>query len=143
MKRREFITLLGGAATAWPLTARAQVPNKRPIIGLLLGGSEESTRQRPMAFQRGMSDFGFNEGQNIGMHYLYAEGVLTRAPTLAAELVRLKPDVIVTNFTGGALAAKEATNVIPIVSWLLTRSCGVGVSGRATGGQAATLLASC
>jgi putative ABC transport system substrate-binding protein len=119
VRRRKFITLLAGAAAAWPMAARAQVPSKRAVIGMLLGGSEESTRRSMVAFHHRMRELGFNEGQNIEVHYRYAEGVLTRLPTLAAELVRLKPDVIVTNFGAGARAAKEATNVIPIVSWIL------------------------
>src|SRR5262245_14940263 len=99
MRRREFITLLGGAAAAWPLAARAQFSSKRAVIGMLLGGSEESTRRSMMAFHHRMRELGFNEGQNIEMHYRYAEGVLTGLPTFAAELVRLNPDVIVTNFS--------------------------------------------
>src|SRR2546423_7271034 len=113
LKRREFLTLLGGAAAAWPLATRAQQP-KVPTIGALVIGNispEEFWRE----FRQGLRDLGYIEGQNIRFEFRSAEGHLDRLPELAAELVRLKVDVIVTWFTPTALAAKQATREIPIV----------------------------
>ena len=104
MKRREFITLLGGAAAAWPLAASAQQP-KVPTIGALVIGNispEEFWRE----FRQGLGDLGYIEGQNIRFEFRSAEGKIDRLPELAAELVRLKVDVIVTWFTPAAVAAK-------------------------------------
>ena len=111
--RREFITLVGGAAMAWPLAARAQQP-KVPTIGALVIGNispEEFWRE----FRQGLRDLGYIEGQNIRFEFRSAEGQIDRLPELAAELVRLKVDVIVTWFTPTAVAAKQATREIPIV----------------------------
>ena len=113
LKRREFITLLGGAAAAWPVAARAQQP-KVPTIGALVIGNispEEFWRE----FRQGLRDLGYVEGQNIRFEFRSAEGQINRLPELAAELVRLKVDVIVTWFTPTALAARRATREIPIV----------------------------
>ncbi|MCU1233543.1 MAG: hypothetical protein JWP63_1510 [Candidatus Solibacter sp.] len=113
LKRREFLTLLGGAAAAWPLATRAQQP-KVPTIGALVIGNispEEFWRE----FRQGLRDLGYIEGQNIRFEFRSAEGHLDRLPELAAELVRLKVDIIVTLFTPTALAAKQATREIPIV----------------------------
>jgi putative ABC transport system substrate-binding protein len=113
LKRREFITLLGGAAAVWPLAARAQQP-KVPTIGALVIGNinpEQFWRE----FRQGLRDLGYVEGQNIRFEFRSAEGHLDRLSELAAELVRLKVDIIVTWFTPTALAAKQATDEIPIV----------------------------
>jgi putative ABC transport system substrate-binding protein len=113
MKRREFITLLGGAAAAWPLAARAQQP-KVPTIGALVIGNadpEEFWRE----FRQGLRDLGYVEGQNVRFEFRSAEGQVERVPELAAELVHLKVDVIVTWFTPTTQAAKQATSQIPIV----------------------------
>src|SRR5438132_9570053 len=107
MKRREFIIFVGGAA-AWPLAARAQQP-KVPTIGVLVIGNispEEFWRE----FQQGLRDLGYVDGQNIRFEFRSAEGHIDRLPELAAELVRLKVDVIVTWFTPTALAARQATH---------------------------------
>ena len=112
-ERRQFIFALGGAAVAWPLTARAQQP-KVPTIGVLVIGNispEEFWRE----FRQGLRDLGYIEGQNIRFEFRSAEGQIDRLPELAAELVRLKVDVIVTWFTPTAVAAKQATREIPIV----------------------------
>jgi putative ABC transport system substrate-binding protein len=113
IQRRKFLaTLLGGAA-AWPLAARAQQP-KVPTIGVLVIGNispEEFWRE----FRQGLRDLGYIEGQNIRFEFRSAEGQINRLPELAAELVRLKVDVIVTWFTPTAVAAKQATREIPIV----------------------------
>jgi putative ABC transport system substrate-binding protein len=113
MRRREFIALLGGAAATWPLAAGAQQP-KVPTIGVLVIGNispEEFWRE----FRQGLRDLGYIEGQNIRFEFRSAEGQIDRLPELAAELVRLKVDVIVTWFTPTAVAAKQATRDIPIV----------------------------
>src|ERR1700731_4183319 len=112
-ERRQFIFALGGAAVAWPLTARAQQP-KVPTIGVLVIGNispEEFWRE----FRQGLRDLGYIEGQNIRFEFRSAEGQIDRLPELAAELVSLKVDVIVTWFTPTAVAAKQATRDIPIV----------------------------
>src|SRR5262245_509022 len=110
MKRREFITLLSGAA-AWPLAARAQQAKKIQRSGVLWPNPPASFE--PM--RQGLKDFGYVEGQNIGFEFRWAEGKLEQLPELAAELVRLQVDVIVTLAPQATLAAKHATQTIPIV----------------------------
>jgi putative tryptophan/tyrosine transport system substrate-binding protein len=115
MRRRKFITLLGGAAAAWPLAARAQQTGKVSRIGYL-GSSTASLEQRDLdAFRLTLRDLGHVEGNNITIEYRWAEGDDSRLPGLAVELVNLKVDVIVTLGTPGTVAAKQATNTIPIV----------------------------
>jgi putative tryptophan/tyrosine transport system substrate-binding protein len=113
-KRREFITLLGGAAAAWPIAARAQKP-KVPRIGYLGYSSPPLEHHLVEALQQGLRKIGYVDGQNVAIEYRSAEGKLERLPALATELVGLNVDIIVTLATPGALAAKQATNTIPIV----------------------------
>jgi putative ABC transport system substrate-binding protein len=113
MRRREFITLLGGAAASWPLAARAQQP-KAPTIGVLVVGSPGSERFWQL-FQQLMSELGYVEGRSIRYEFRSDQGQVTRLPELAAALVRLNVDLIVTWFTPAAQAAKAATREIPIV----------------------------
>jgi putative ABC transport system substrate-binding protein len=115
MRRREFIGLVGSAAAALPLAARAQQP-AMPVIGYHLGIGSRDTEVPLAAFRQGLSEAGYVEGQNVTIEYRWAEGNPERFPALAAELVMLKVHVILT--TGGtlaAIAAKQATAIIPIV----------------------------
>jgi len=114
MKRREFITLLGGAAAAWPLAARAQQP-KVWRIGMLETISAELNAANLGAFRRGLRELGYVEGRNLVLDYRSAEGDAKRFPGLAAELIHLNVDLIVTRGTPAVLAAKNATSTIPVV----------------------------
>ena len=125
MRRREFITLLGGAA-AWPLAAQAQQAAKVFRIGFLFYGSSGPSPELD-AFQQGLREFGYIEGQNIAVEYRFASGQVERLRDLATELVRLKPDVIVAPATPASLAAKQATGTIPIVFAGVADAVGAGL----------------
>jgi putative ABC transport system substrate-binding protein len=114
MRRREFITLLGGAAV-WPIAARAQQAGKLPTIGFLVAGTPTSHGQWVAAFVQRLRELGWIEGRTITIEYRWAEGRSERFAEIAAELVRRKVDVIVTSATEAIVAAKQATSVIPIV----------------------------
>jgi ABC-type uncharacterized transport system substrate-binding protein len=113
MQRRKFITLIGGAAAAWPLAVRAQQPKIARIGALYIGTADAESFKKEL--REGLRELGYIEGQNIALEFRSAEGKLDRLPELAAELVRLKVDVLVALYVPPSLAAKQATRDIPIV----------------------------
>jgi putative tryptophan/tyrosine transport system substrate-binding protein len=125
--RREFITLFGGAAAAWPHAALAQQAGKTPRIGYLSPGSSTAELARDEAFRQGLRELGYIEGSNILIEYRFAEGKFERLPGLAAELVRLDVDVIVALVTQASIAAKHATKTIPIVMVAVSDPLGSGL----------------
>src|SRR5881409_1217231 len=115
MKRRDFITLLGSAAAAWPLAARAQQVGKIYRIGILEPIPAARNAANLDALRKGLRELGYVEGRNLVIEYRSADGRAERFPDLASELVRLKVDLIVTRGTPAAIAAKNATETIPVV----------------------------
>jgi ABC-type uncharacterized transport system substrate-binding protein len=126
MRRRTFITLVGGAAAAWPLAARAQSA-KLPTIGFLGPSTPLAMSQWVAAFAQRLRELGWTEGRTVAVEYRWAEGRSERLAEIAAEFVRLKVDVIVTYATPPVIAAKQATGVIPIVSAVMGDPVGTGL----------------
>jgi putative ABC transport system substrate-binding protein len=126
LKRREFITLLGGAA-AWPLAARAQTPRNIPRLCFLTFDPTASRSTRFAAFFEGLHDLGYVDGQTVSIDYLSADGHGERFPALAAECLRLKADIIAVSTTPATEAAKKATRTIPIVMVALGDPVGTGL----------------
>jgi putative tryptophan/tyrosine transport system substrate-binding protein len=144
MKRREFITLLGGAITTWPLATSAQ--QAMPVIGLMGSGSAAAQSHLTAAFLQRLRELGWTEGRNLRIEYRWGEGRNERFAEIAAEFVRLKVDLILTHNTPPTLAAKQATSAIPIVFASAGDPVGTGIvtslarpGGNITGlsGQAA------
>jgi putative tryptophan/tyrosine transport system substrate-binding protein len=127
MRRREFVSLFGGAAVAWPCVARAQEAGKLRNIGFLGSGTPAAQSLWTAAFLQRLGELGWVEGRNLGIEYRWAEGSSERASKFAAEFVRLKVDVIVTYATPIVLAAKQATSVIPIVFAAAADPLGTGL----------------
>src|SRR5262245_4441981 len=144
MRRRAFISLVGGAVVAWPRAAIAQVSPRRALIAVLSGGSPTPIAHLLSGFSQGLQELGYVEGQNIDIVYRYAEGDKERTPLLVDELVRLKPDVIVvTSSANDVLAVKQATASIPIVSTALSDAAaalGSFESQARPGGQVTGIL---
>jgi len=139
MRRREFVTLLGGAA-AWPLAARAQQAGKLPTLGFLVAGTQLSHGPWFDALAQRLRELGWIDGRNIAIVYRWAEGRAERYDEVAAELVQLRVDVIVTSSTPPVIAAKRLTSVIPIVFAAVGDPVGAGLveslarpSGNVTG----------
>ena len=127
MKRREFITLLGGAAAAWPLAARAQQGGKLATIGVMAAGTVADTSHLIAAFVHRLRELGWIEGRNVAIEYRWGEVRTERFTEIADEFVRLKVDLILTHNTPPTLAAKQATSVIPIVFATAGDPVGTGI----------------
>jgi len=114
VRRREFILLVGGTAAAWPLAASAQQP-AMPVVGFMMAGSRAALRDEITAFEAGLKELGFVEGQNLALEYRFAEGQFERFPAFASDLIHRRASVIAASSPQAALAAKQATATIPIV----------------------------
>src|SRR5262249_58490604 len=126
VRRREFITLIGGAAATWPLSARAQQPTT-PVVGFLSTRGASDDLHLLAAVRQGLKDAGYIEGQNVAIEYRFAEHQNDRLPALAADLVRHRVAVITAGPTPAALAAKAATSTIPIVFEVATDPVALGL----------------
>jgi ABC-type uncharacterized transport system substrate-binding protein len=126
VKRREFLQTFAASLALRPLTVFAQAIAKRPLVACLVGGSKAATERYFGGFSQGMRELGYVEGRDYGFEARYAEGDQTRNPLLAEELIRLKPDVVVSGTIAGIIALKKLTDAIPIVSIVLIDPVGFG-----------------
>ena len=131
MKRREFITLLSGAA-AWPLAARAQQPEHMRLIGVLMSVEENAPEGKTelSAFSQALAESGWTDGRNLRMEVRWGGGDVNRTRTFAKELVALQPDVILAQGTPGTAALQQETHTIPVVFVVVADPVGPGFSGR-------------
>src|SRR5262245_63547686 len=113
MRRREFITLLGGAAAAWPIAAPAQQP-AMPLVGVMSPLSIATAARNIAALRNRLRELGYTEGHNINIEYRFGDGLAERFPVLIADLLALKPAVIVVGSTAGILAARKVTRMTPV-----------------------------
>src|SRR5258705_2684185 len=143
MKRREFITLLGGAAAVWPMAVRAENPSKLPTIGFLGAATPAVASQWVNAFVKRLAELGWIEGRTVAIEYRWADARAERYAEIAAEFVALKVDVIVTWASAPVLAAKQATTLVPIVFAAQMDPVGAGVVtslARPGGGRCPSLM---
>jgi putative tryptophan/tyrosine transport system substrate-binding protein len=126
MKRRQFIALVGGAAAAWPLGARAQVPHKRPLL-VYFTGTTRASSSGIAPFLKGMRELGYEEGSDFELLYRFSDGYADRIPSLAQEVVQLKPDVILATAPDTAVAVRKLTSTIPIVTGALADPVELGL----------------
>ena len=127
MRRREFITLVGGAAAVWPHIARAQQAGKIPRVGFLGNSTAALEANLVGPFREGLRELGYEEGRNIAIEYRWAEGKYERFPALVAELLAVPVDVIVTAGTPATLAVKKATSTVPLVMIAVGDPVGTGI----------------
>ena len=120
MRRREFISLFGGTAAAWPLTARAQQPSKLPTVGFLSPNSYAAAKTWTTAFVKRLQDLGWTEGKTVQIEYRWEDGQVERTSEFITELVGLKVDVIVTHGVPNIVAAIKTTPAVPVVFPLAT-----------------------
>ena len=132
MKRRDFITFLGGAAAAWPLAARAQQGKRVRRIGVLMTGDENGplVKSRVSAFTQALAGLGWTDGRNVQMNFRGAGGDLNRLPALARELVGLQPDIILTGTVPATVVLQRETRTIPIVFAAANDPVAIGIVPR-------------
>ena len=127
MKRREFISLIGGVAATWPLAALARVSHKRPLLVWFSGITQTVSSPSIAAFLKGMRELGYVEGSDFDLLYRFSDGYADRIPSLAEEVVRLKPDVILATAIDTAVASRKLTSTIPIVTGALADPVHLGL----------------